>query len=145
MHIIVIIDDDQGMMFNGRRLSKDVMLRKDMMQLVGNARLFMNAYSYGQFGNEYPLNGGEISVNDPVVCVWEEFLKEARADDFCLVENVSFMPYADKIQNIIVYKWNRRYPSDMKFSFPPGDWKLEETTDFSGKSHEKITRELWVR
>jgi len=145
MHIIVIIDDDRGMLFNGRRQSKDTELRKDMLKFVGNGRLFMNAYSYGQFGDEYPPNGGEITVSDPVVCVWEDFLAEAGEDDYCLVENLSVGPFADKIQKIIIYKWNRKYPSDKKFDFSMEEWTLESSENIAGRSHEMITREVWMR
>ena len=55
--------------------------------------------------------------------------------------------YIEKIDNIIIYKWNRIYPSDLYFDIDikNGQWKLIETEEFQGSSHEKITKEIYRR
>ena len=48
--------------------------------------------------------------------------------------------------DVYLYKWNRKYPSDVKFPKDMlNDFKLEGSTDFEGNSHEKITEERYVR
>ena len=40
---------------------------------------------------------------------------------------------------------NRDYPADMYFKMDLGSWKLAETQEYAGSSHEKITEERYVR
>ena len=56
---------------------------------------------------------------------------------------------AEKIEGVIIYRWNRKYPSD--FNFPIGfleNMRLVSTENFVGNSHPEITEEiysLWKR
>ena len=43
---------------------------------------------------------------------------------------------------MILCHWNRDYPADVFFEVDLSKWRLEERKDFSGYSHEKITKEL---
>ena len=43
----------------------------------------------------------------------------------------------------IVYRWNRRYPSDRKYTPADNGWELVSTEDFAGYSHPKITKERY--
>lgn len=63
------------------------------------------------------------------------------------LENIPAAPYEDRIEKIILFWWNRKYPSDTWFDIDleGGGWKLSETREFSGSSHEKITEEVYVR
>ena len=67
--------------------------------------------------------------------------------EFCFIENVDVKPYIEKIEKIILFKWNRSYPGD--FFFPmellSSDWIMTKTEEFVGHSHEKITKEEYVR
>ena len=45
MILIVCIDDNKGMMFNHRRQSQDRVLRRHILDMVGNGKLWMNEYS----------------------------------------------------------------------------------------------------
>ena len=46
---------------------------------------------------------------------------------------------------MILCHWNRDYPADMYFKMDLGSWKLAETQEYTGSSHEKITEERYVR
>ena len=48
-----------------------------------------------------------------------------------------------KPEHIILYHWNRHYPSDLKFDLTMDGYKLNETVEFEGSSHEKITKEVY--
>ena len=52
MIIMVCVDDHNGMMFNKRRQSQDRTLRQHMLELTNGKKLWMNAYSMGQFPDE---------------------------------------------------------------------------------------------
>lgn len=137
MIVCVAVDDRMGMMFNKRRLSQDRQLRTRLLEMAGDQTLWMNGYSAKQF---------ESSFADHIM-VDEDFLNKAGADDYCFVENCSLRGYRDKIKKIILFKWNRRYPSDTYFDIPLTDleWKLIGSDELAGYSHEKITVEEWER
>ena len=131
MILIVAVDEDKGMMFNRRRQSKDRVLRERILSLAKGGKLWMNAYTRRQFPEDAQ---GEIIVD-------EKFLEKAGFGDYCFLENIPASPYEDRIEKIILFWWNRKYPSDTWFDIDleGGGWKLSETREFSGSSHEKIT------
>ncbi|MBR4288082.1 MAG: ribonuclease Z [Clostridia bacterium] len=129
MILFICIDEKDGMLFGGRRQSKDRALRERMLQLASSSRLFVNFFSAKQFEEK-----GFVLSEDP--------LGEAKEGDFVFLED---LPLPEKnIEKIVLYQWNRRYPADRFF-----DRKLlhgrkkTKTTDFVGSSHEKITEEIW--
>jgi hypothetical protein len=135
MIVIVCVDDKNGMMFNKRRQSKDRVLIDNMIQEIGDASLWMNAYSAKQFS--------EITKENLTAC--EEFLDLAREGEYCFVENLSLLHYENQIEQVILYHWNRNYPADFYFDLDLTDWKIIGQEEFVGSSHEKITKEVYVR
>lgn len=134
---LICVDDSGGTMFNHRRQSRDRIIRADMLHESGNHRLWMNSYSAKQFAPE-GLEG--ITISD-------DFLEQSGVGDYCFVEGISLAAYEEKIETLILYKWNRLYPSDTFFDIPLVDhgWELTESTELSGYSHEKITKEVYKR
>lgn len=132
MNIIVCIDKNGGMMFNGRRQSQDSILREKVMELSAGAKLWMNAYSAGQFEG-FP----EIQVSD-------NFLEDAEIGDFCFVED-GRIP-SQNIEKIYVFHWNRKYPADVFFEFDlkANGFKREKKLEFVGSSHDKILLEIYT-
>ncbi len=137
MIIIACLDDAGGMMFHNRRQSKDRVLRDTILKEVGEGKLWMNGYTQKQFDDEQQQN----------IMIDEEFLEKAGAGDFCFVENVDIMPYAEKIERVILFKWNRSYPGDFFFplDFLSDKFTMTKTEDFAGYSHEQITKEVYER
>lgn len=132
MNAIVMLSNDNGMMFNERRQSQDSALRQDVLNDSSDTALWMNSYSRKQFTEE---------ANN--IIVDEEFLQKAQNGEYCFVENQELAPIADSIENLIIYRWNRDYPSDTTFDLDMSSWVLINTTDFTGTSHKKITKEVW--
>ncbi len=135
MILIVCLDDRNGMLFNHRRLSQDKILRQHILKLTDGHRLMMNSYSAKQFESPESITADE------------SFMENAGNDDYCFDENVPVLPYIAKIQKMIIYRWNRKYPYDMQFDVPltDGAWKLQTKVDFTGNSHPKITEEVYSR
>ena len=78
------------------------------------------------------------------VCIDSELLELAAEDEFCFVENLKVAPYMDKINEIYLFKWNRKYPSDTKIDICIEDsYKCVSSEEFEGNSHERITLEVW--
>ena len=54
-------------------------------------------------------------------------------------------PYEKYIDEIILYKWNRVYPTDFYFDINLSTWNLTQVTEFKGNSHERITKEVYKK
>lgn len=134
MIVIVTVDDRMGVMFNCRRQSKDEEVCKKIVEICGENKLLMNSYSAKIF------TGYENKIT-----VSENFLYEAEEGDYCFSEGEGLEAWDHKIEKLIVFKWNRAYPSDVKLDISPMCRKLEKVTEFTGKSHEKITMEVYGR
>ena len=134
MTVIVCVDDVYGMTFNKRRQSRDAVVCQDIISSLGGKRLFAAPGSKILFEQ---ISGEVIYDDDP--------LANAGADDFCFIEDRSIGEYADKIDALILYKWNKKYPSDRKLDLIPqkSGYKLRGIYEFKGKSHDKINKEVY--
>ena len=131
MTVIVCLDNANGMMFNHRRQSRDANVVKDILKTINGASLLIAPYSEPLFSQ------AECS---------DSFLADADAKDYCFVENTSVAKFKEKISKLVIYKWNRDYPADFYFDIDyTNDYKLETMLDFGGTSHDKITKEVYVR
>ena len=148
MKIIVCVDNQNGMMFNHRRQSQDRVLRKRILELTGGKKLWMNAYSQKQFlqGNmpKEQEQSGQLGQSGQIQAD-EAFLEKAGPGEYCFVEDKDVVPYESRIEEVILCHWNRDYPADVFFEVDLSKWRLEERKDFSGYSHEKITKEIYNR
>lgn len=135
MTIYVCLDDKNGMLFNRRRQSRDAAVLQDIRS-----------------GTPGPLTIAPFSeklIRDeqiPYVLVPETpgtlppdahfFMETAAAD--------GIVPTAD---TVVIYRWNRRYPADTYWNtdLAAYGFTLTETAEFSGSSHEKITKEVYTR
>ena len=144
MKVIVCVDDGNGMLFNKRRQSQDRVMRDDVQKMTAGQKLWMNAYSARQFqeGSQTGENVTGVSETAALI-VAEDFLRQAGENDFCFVENEKLLPYSDRITEVVVYRWNRSYPGDFHLDLDLKQWRLVQTTEFAGYSHEKITKEIY--
>ena len=135
MTLIVCLDDRNGSLFLGRRLSADRRVRENILELSRERLLWLNAYSAEQF-EKLPEN----------VRICEQYLSQAGEGDLCFAENSDLTQVLSRVEKLIVYRWNRHYPSDRKFPWElmPASMACVEKWDFEGFSHERITREVYV-
>ena len=120
MKLIACIADNNGILFNNRRVSRDTVVIQDIID--NTPELCLSDYSAKLF------DGYEIkSSNEPYL-----FLEEDLKD-------------SDDITEVILYRWNRDYPADVFFNINLRKFTLTDTREFAGKSHEKVTREVWIR
>ncbi len=132
MNIIVCVDKDNGILFNNRRLSKDKIVSEKILEITASSKLLMNEYTKSLFEN---------SEN---IIVDNDFLQNANSGDFCFIENSDINEY-DKIEQVYIFNWNRKYPADRFFNFNLSNFKKVNTENFAGNSHEKITLEIYTR
>ena len=126
MIVCVAVDDNNGMMFNQRRQSKDRILREQILKMSEDSTLWMNEFTKRQF-NDCECN--HIAVDN-------ELLEKAGESDYCFIENLPLQEYENKIGN-------RVYPADRYFDISLDGWTLESTEEFEGFSHKLITKEVW--
>ena len=134
MTAIVCVSDGGGMMFGGHRVSRDRVVIEDVVRLSSDGVLFASEYSAALFEE----SGASLIVTaNP--------LASASCGDFAFVEEHSVSEYKDKISELVIYRWNRKYLFDFKLDLDPegAGMKLAESTEFSGKAHNLITREIW--
>ncbi len=124
------------MLFNNRRQSRDSAVLADIGSLVGSERLLCSPFSERMLAD-----AGLSHISS------ERFLDIAEKGDFCFVENAALSEFLPRIEKIIIYNWNRHYPSDFRLDINPekSGFKLTGRYDFSGTSHEKITREIFEK
>ena len=128
MTLYVCLDDRNGMLFNNRRQSRDGAVLADIRASVPGL-LTIDSFS------EKLISASAIpyAVGDPVPGV-HFFLENRKASEL--------LPLAEKI---VLYRWNRVYPADFRFDGDLSGFALESTREFPGKSHETITKEVYVR
>lgn len=134
MTIALCIDDSGGMLFNGRRQSRDSLLIKNFIEFCRDRPIHIASFSARLF-SEF---ADRVIVDD-------DFLTSAEEDDVCFVENADVVPFAGKIDRVVIYRWNRRYPSDFRFNLDMSGYVLAESVEFAGSSHDRITREVFVK
>lgn len=136
MIVIVCLDEQGGMMFNRRRQSRDQFVTRDILEMCQGRHLYLNAYSASIFQ--------DLQVEYLIVA--DNFLEQSGEGDYCFVENQKLLPHEAVIEQLIIYRWNRRYPADfyLDLSLEKG-WKKVSTCEFKGFSHDKITKEIYTR
>lgn len=133
MILIVCLDDKGGMLFNKRRQSRDAVVCDRILELTAGKRLWMNEYSSKLFDESADI------ISD------ENFLEKAGRGEYCFVENKSLAEYESDAERLIAFKWNRVYPSDKRLDIDLSGWKRESIREFIGKSHDKITEEVYIK
>ena len=52
MNVIICLDQNNGMLFNNRRQSRDRIVRKNILEYINGAKLYMDEYSFKQFSED---------------------------------------------------------------------------------------------
>lgn len=134
MILAVCVDNCMGLAFNRRRQSRDSAVYADLADMARGAAIWTDSRSAALFDG--------LGAN---VFAQSAFAEMAAPGEYCFMEFSSPAQYEHLAEKIILYRWNRRYPSDLKFDISLDSWSLESITDFPGSSHEKITKEVYVR
>ena len=128
MNLIVCIEKKDGMLFGGKRLSQDRIVREKMLSLAENSRLWVSPYTAKQF------EGANVFVT-------ERPEADVKEGEFFFLED---SPSPAECEKVVLYHWNRRYPADRFFDRNLLNGKKRgQKTEFAGSSHEKITEEIW--
>ena len=129
MTLYICLDDRNGLRFNKRRQSRDAALLEDIRSRL-NGPLLIDPFS-------------EKLIRDAGI---PYVLPPETAEDIFL-EDVPTEEVLENCETAVIYRWNRHYPADVRWEtdLEARGFRLEETGEFPGKSHEKITREVYVK
>lgn len=128
--VAITVDDKMGIAFNKRRQSRDKKLIEDLCKKT-NGDIYISSYSAPLF-EEYP---DRIKVvDDPII--------DCPDGACCFVEMKPLREYTESISTLIIYHWNRIYPSDKKMDIDIKNcgFKMVAQYEFVGNSHDKITK-----
>lgn len=126
MKCFVCIDENLGLSFNNRRLSRDKNVLLDM--ILDNEKIYMSEYSKKLFLS-YGL---------------EKFISEDICDSCFFEKDIDYEKF-NKFKTVVIYNWNRHYPSDGKLKFDFNKYKVINILEFKGTSHEIITRTTYEK
>lgn len=132
MTVFVCVDDNFGMTFNKRRQSRDSVVLEKIKEVSSDGQLYITPFSQKLFDGDF-------------VKICSAPFEEMGAEDYCFVEDMDLSGLEGKIDTLVLFKWNRKYPFDMKLEICLDSYKLKETYDFVGNSHDKITCEVWTK
>ena len=135
MTLIFCLDNNNGMLFAGKRQSRDRVVCEKVLEISTGAVLRMSPYSAKLF----PETSQIVAEVD--------FLRNAGKGACCFVEDYDYLPFMDSVSRIILFKWNRDYPADRYFSYDlsANGYSLTSTELFSGHSHDEVTMEVYER
>ena len=129
MTIYVCLDDRNGMLFNKRRQSRDIKVLEDIRESVPDV-LTIDPFS------EKLIREAEI----PYVLATEEIPEDAHF----FVEARDLAELLPRASKLVIYRWNRHYPADVRFEGDLSGFRPESREEFPGKSHETITKEVYA-
>ena len=134
MTAIVCVEDRGGILFLKRRVSRDREVYRDIAENYD--KVYMTSYSL-------PLFDG-VKINTGVRLLP---ISEGERGEVCFVESGEIADNIYKISRLVIYRWNRTYPSDVKLEFDPEEmgFKLVSTNELVGYSHEKITKDIYEK
>lgn len=130
MTIYVCLDDRNGMLFNKRRQSRDAAVLEDIRAGLPGV-LTIAPFS------ENLIQSAQIPYTlDELTPESHFFAEEAISSEVLL-----------QADTVVIYRWNRHYPADTRWTFDLAEYGFarKETSEFPGKSHEKITKEVYTK
>lgn len=135
MIVIVCVDQRNGLAFNGRRQSRDRMVAADILKESAGRRLWMTPSSRRLF---LPEAGDLPGAGLP---------GPGRSGRAVLCGGAAPAPWMDRIEGMILYRWDRVYPADLHLDVVPSlpVWHLVSAGELPGFSHKKIEKEVYLR
>ena len=135
MTVAVATDPRGGMLFLGRRVSRDREIIADLATLTDRPILC------------HPFSEKYLRTTPLAFRADEECLEHAEAEDVCFVESLPLAPHKERIDRLIVYDFGETYPFDFALDLDPqtAGLRLAEEREIVGHSHKTIIRKVYIR
>ena len=92
MKVIVVLDKNLGMAFNNRRQSRGRKLTKNIVEYIGNEKLYIEKYSEPLFAN---TTCNYFVVDSP--------LNIAKESNYCFIERSYIEKFVKDINELVIY------------------------------------------
>lgn len=136
MILIACVDQKNGMAFSGRRQTKDREVRRRILEEAYPGKIIMSPACAAQFQED---------GQNRILCRTNP-MGSAPEGSRCMIETEQASLYADRVEQIILYRWNTVYPADVYFDLPlETEWDIISRFVFDGFSHPDIVQETFVR
>ena len=133
MTVVVCTDSRGGMLFLGRRVSRDREMIADLMTLTPSVLC-------------HPFSEKYLASTPLPFRATEDPLAEAGREDFCFIEHLPLLPHLDRIDRLIIYSWGVAYPFDYALDIDPrAAFRRTDCYEFVGHSHPTIQREIFEK
>ncbi|MDD6708166.1 hypothetical protein ACTNEM_04695 [Eubacterium pyruvativorans] len=152
MNLIVCLDDNGGMMFGGRRQTRDRLVNRHILEMT-KGHLIMTEGSAKMFRalpEELEKDGVSAEDTEALRRMAEQIrvepdpLSAAGPGDFVFDEDMPPGRFADRIRTLVICRWNRVYPADLWFDLDlPGPWTRRSVQNITGSSHDPVTIEVY--
>lgn len=120
------------MTFNNRRQSRDKNIIGDIHKTLGeNYLCLLDSYSIPLFENS--------GVN---TVLYGDHTNDVK---YFFAEKTGIKQFEPQLESITVYRWNKVYPADIYIDIDLSCYKKICSEDFSGNSHDKITKETYIK
>ena len=152
---IVCLDQEDGLLFNGRRQSRDRVVTEKILSMTKGNPLWMSAYSRRIFPEDAPVCVAEDLMGklaepaesarkaaEQAEAAQKESWQQPGKASFCLIEEAVDLEN-EAIDEWLVFRWKRVYPADVFLKFPADGWEKELIETFAGYSHEEIDLERY--
>ena len=136
MKLFVCLDERNGLLFGGRRQSSDKVVYRKISEIVGDEPLWLHPYSQSLFCDTHT----KLRVD-------ADFAAKALENEWCFYEKCDTPLDLKSVKALYVFRWNRHYPSDVRFDVEgicPG-LELVRTLEIPGNSHPVITLEVFEK
>lgn len=134
MVIVACIDKSGNIALNTNGQLNHIIFLIRLKVVSNEALLYMNCNSSQQFGY-YPMK-----------MIDDNFLDIAGEDSYCFVEDTDVTPYIDCIDKIILYKWNKKFSSRLKFDKSIlNKFSIVSKKSFYGESFLKISEVVYEK
>ena len=132
MTLIVCLDQKGGMLFNNRRQTLDY----ELVNII--AKSFSDIH-ISHFSEKY-FQGAKCKISS------NPFL-EATEESTVFLEDTGAIDYIEKIDRLIIYRWDCVYPADTYFDITPKEvgFRLCGKVKFSTKVHADIVKEIYKK
>ena len=134
MTVIVCTDSRGGMLFLGRRVSRD-------REIIADIAAMGKPVLCHSFSEKY------LRTTPLAHTVCDTLLTDAAPEDICFVEHLPLAPYLSRIDRLIVYNFGEPYPFDYALDITPRNvgFRLSDTREIVGYSHKTILKEVYEK
>lgn len=131
MKLFICVDKAGGISFNGRRQSRDALVLKDILKRAKGKTVYAGPAS------------GKLLFDAEGFCVTDEPYIRAGKDGAVFMEIEP--PELDGVTELIVYRWDKLYPSDVKLDTDEIKKRFSKfaVNEIKGNSHDTIKVEVY--